>query len=118
MATWDTVRQIALELPEVEESTWFGTPSMKVRGKGFCRLRSEAEGGLVVFLDFDEKEALLEGEPDIFFQTPHYENYPTILIRLDAIDDEYLREMLVESWRRKAPKRVLKEFDAAQSAQP
>jgi hypothetical protein len=44
--TWDDVVTLARELPAVEEATWFGTPSLKVAGKGFARLRSEAEGGV------------------------------------------------------------------------
>ncbi len=48
MPTWDDVVTIGLALPEVQESTWYRTPSLKVAGRGFARLRSEAEGGLVL----------------------------------------------------------------------
>jgi hypothetical protein len=50
MATIEDLRRIALSLPETTEVTWYGTPGFKVRGKGFLRLRTEAEGGLVVFV--------------------------------------------------------------------
>ena len=50
MATEDDVRRIALSLPEVIEKSWFGTPGFRVKDKGFLRIRSEAEGGLVVFV--------------------------------------------------------------------
>ena len=59
MPTWEDVVDTAKRLPEVEESTWFRTPSLKVAGKGFARLRTEAEGGLVLMCDLDEKAALL-----------------------------------------------------------
>lgn len=54
MPTWDDVVRIGNSLPEVEESTWYHTPSLKVRGKGFARLRTEAEGLLVLMCDLDE----------------------------------------------------------------
>ena len=64
MATEDDVRAIALSLPGTTEEQWYQTPAYKVAGKGFLRLRTEAEGGLVVFVsDMGEKEALLTSEP-------------------------------------------------------
>ena len=102
--------RLGVKLPEVEESTWFGTPSLKVRKRSFVRLKEEDVA--VVLVDLDEKEALLRAEPDIFFTTPHYDGYPAMLVRLSAISDEELREVLTESWRRVAPKRLVKELDA------
>ena len=111
MATFDDVRRICLALPETEESTWFGTPSFKVKGKGFVRLR-EQDGLLVCFVaDLGEKELLLESDPDKFRTTPHYDGYPTVLVNLPAIDVEELRELMTDSWLLKAPKRVLKAYE-------
>ena len=60
MASEADVRVIALSLPGATEEQWYQTPGYKVAGKGFLRLRTEAEGGLVVFVsDIGEKEALL-----------------------------------------------------------
>jgi hypothetical protein len=109
MATWATVKSIGKKLPEVEESTWFNTPSLKVRKKSFVRLKEK--GVIVVLVDLDEKEALLQAEPDVFFTTPHYDGYPAFLVRLVNIDRDELEEVLTESWRRVAPKRLLKAFD-------
>ena len=109
MATWATVKKVGKRLPEVEESTWFNTPSLKVRKRSFVRLKEK--GVIVVLVDLDEKDALLQAEPDVFYQTPHYEGYPAMLVRLAAIDEEELREVLTESWRRVAPKRVVRSFD-------
>jgi hypothetical protein len=111
MATWKTVRALAKKLPEVEESTWFNTPSFKVRKKSFVRLKEEDV--IVVLVDLDEKEALLRAEPDVFFQTPHYEGYPAMLVRLSAVEPDELREVLTDAWRRVAPKRLLGEIDGA-----
>lgn len=112
MATEDDVRRIALSLPEVTEKPWFGTPGFRVKDKGFLRVRSEAEGGLVVFVaDEGEKQAMLGSDPAKFFTTPHYDGYPIVLVHLGAVDEQELTELVVESWRQKAPKRVLQRYD-------
>jgi hypothetical protein len=109
MATEDDVRRIALSLPETIEKPWYGTPGFRVKDKGFLRIRAEAEGGLVVFVeDLGEKEALLASDPGKFFTTPHYDGYATVLVNLPAVDENELTELIVESWRLKAPARVRK----------
>jgi len=113
MPSWAEVVAMASELPEVEESTWFRTPSLKVAGKGFARLRAEAEGGLVLMCALDEKEALLASGDPAFYTTPHYDGYGAILVDLAAVDPDQLRELIEESWRRKAPAKLRKAHDAA-----
>ena len=109
MATAEDVRRIALSLPETIEKPWFGTPGFRVKDKGFLRIRSEAEGALVVFVeDLAEKEALLASDAEKFFTTPHYDGHPTVLVHLEAVDVDELTELIVDSWRLKAPKPVLK----------
>ena len=113
MATWDEV--IALceaELPEVERSTSYGTPALKVKGKLFARLKEDEER-IVIFVDFIEREAMTQENPDAYIVTDHYRDYPMMLIDLDAVADDELREVLIESWRRRAPKKLLAEFDEA-----
>jgi hypothetical protein len=105
----DVVRELALQLPEVEETTSYGTPAFKVRGKMFARLREEGDI-LVVKVDRDERAALIESEPEVYFVTPHYENYGYVLIRLPAVEREELREILTDSWRMAAPKRLAGEL--------
>jgi hypothetical protein len=68
-----------------------------------------------VLVDLDEKEALMGADPEVFFSTPHYDGYPAMLVRLSAIEDDELWEILVESWRRVAPKRLVREFDRHES---
>jgi hypothetical protein len=112
VATEDDVRRVALALPEVIEKPWFGTPGFRVKDKGFLRIRSEAEGGLVVWVsDLGEKEALLASEPEKFFTTPHYDGHPTVLVNLPAVDVDELRELITESWLIRAPKRVRQAYE-------
>lgn len=120
MATEDDVRRIALALPETIEKPWFGSPGFRVKDKGFLRIRSEAEGALVCFVaDLGEKEVLLASDERKFFTTPHYDGYPTVLVRLEEVDVDELTELITDSWRNKAPKRVLKAYlDAHPEAQP
>jgi len=112
MATWDDVVAIAGRLPETEESTWFRTPSLKVRGKGFARLRTEAEGGLVLMCELHEKEALLASGDAAFYTTPHDDGYGAILVDLDRIDRDHLAELITAAWRLKAPAKLRKAHDA------
>ncbi len=107
--TWETVRETALALPGVEEGTSYGTPAFKVKGKLFVRLKEDGET-LVVRMGFDEREMLLEAAPGTFFLTDHYRGYPYVLVRLAAIDPDRLREILEESWRETAPKKLVAAF--------
>ena len=106
MPTWDDVVAIARELPEVEESTSYRTPALKVAGKGFARLRTEAEGGLVLMCQLDEKEALLASGDPAFYTTPHYDGYGAIIVNLDRVERAQLAELIAEAWRLKAPRRL------------
>jgi hypothetical protein len=112
MPTWKDVVRIGSRLPSVEESTWYGTPSLKVAGKGFVRLRSEAEGGLVLMCDLAEKEALLQSGHPAFFTTPHYDGFGAILVDLARVDRAQLAEMIEEAWYQKAPAKLVKARDA------
>ena len=112
MPTWDDVVSIASALPEVEESTWYRTPALKVRGKGFARLRTEAEGGLVLMCQLDEKEALLASGDPAFYTTPHYDGYGAILVDLEKVSRKQLAELIEEAWRERAPARLRKAHDA------
>jgi hypothetical protein len=102
MISWDDVLALGRELPETEESTSYGRPSLKVRGKSFVTIR-ERPDALVVRCDGEEKPFLLEGRPDLVFTTPHYDGYPYLLVRLDAPRDE-VRELVLDSWLLLAPK--------------
>lgn len=103
MANWDDVVRIGSALPEVEESTWYRTPALKVRGKGFVRLRTEAEGLLVVMCSLEEKEAVLSSGDPAFSTTAHYDGHGSVLVDLDRVGDDQLAELVEEAWRLRAP---------------
>jgi hypothetical protein len=113
MPTWDDVVAIGRELPEVEESTSYGTPALKVKGKGFARLRTEAEGGLVLMCQLDEKQVLLASGDPAFFTTPHYDGYGAILVDLEKVAPDQLAELIEAAWWEKAPARVRKAYEAS-----
>jgi hypothetical protein len=106
VASWGDVVEIGRTLPEVEVGTWFGTPGLKVAGKGFCRLRTNPDALVVRVLDMGDRQALLQGRPDVFFTTPHYDDAPYVLVRLEAVDRGQLRELIEDAWRIRAPKRL------------
>ncbi|MEV0292393.1 MmcQ/YjbR family DNA-binding protein [Nocardia sp. NPDC050710] len=107
--TWQQVVALATELPEVAESTWWRSPALKVGGKGFARLRDEAEGGLALLCETEEKMALLASGDPAFYTTAHYDGYPYILIDLDRVAPDQLRELLDAAWWLAAPARVRKQ---------
>lgn len=108
---WDDVVRIGTALPEVEESTSYRTPALKVRGKLMVRLRTEAEGLLVVTCTLDEKEAMLATGDPTFSTTPHYDGYGSILVDLTRIGSAQLTELITEAWRLKAPARLRSAHD-------
>jgi len=108
------VRSLALELPGVVEQTSYGTPALKVNGKLLARLKEDGET-LALRVGFEERHALVGSSPDVFFVTPHYEDYPMVLVRLAAVDLDELRELFEEAWVERAPKRVVAAWEAARS---
>jgi len=117
MATKDDVRRVALSLPETDEHpSYGGTASFRVKKKSFTRIREDDESIVVFVEDLEEKDALLRSDPRKFFTTPHYDGYPTVLVRFAEVDVDERRELLNDSWRLKAPKRVLVSFEAEAGA--
>ena len=108
MIGWDDLVALARELPEFEESTSYGRPALKVRGKFFAALRTNPDA-VVVSCDLEEKPLLLEARPEVLFETPHYHGWGYMLIKLDApIDD--VREFLTDSWLLAAPKTLARQL--------
>ncbi len=110
--TWDDVLALGLRLPGVEESTSYGTPALKVRGKLMCRMRTDPEALALRVVDMGEREALLQGSPEVFFTIAHYDGHPYVLVRLERADRAELGELLEDVWRLRAPKRLVSEHDA------
>ena len=85
-------------LPGVEEGAWYRTPALKVCGKGFCRMKDE-DTLVVRVIDLEDKEALLRGDPETFFTTPHYDGHAYVLVRLGRVAPDVLRELIEDAWR-------------------
>jgi hypothetical protein len=112
------VRRICLSLPEAIEKPYAGLPGFRVKNKLFARIRERPDALVVWRPDISEKEALIASEPEKFFQIPHYEGHPAVLVHLEAIDVEELEELLTESWTINAPARLVAGFEARRSCSP
>jgi hypothetical protein len=121
MADADDVRRVALALPQVEEIDSDGF-DFRVAGKGFVWSYPERRPGkprvirtdvAVLFVgDEAEKQALLLGEPAVFFTTPGYDGWPLVMLQLSAVDVERLTELVTDAWRMRAPAEIAAEFSA------
>jgi hypothetical protein len=100
--TFETVRQIGLELPDVEEGTTHGFPALKIKGKLFAWMpvkKNVEPNTLAIRLDFDQRDALITEAPDIYYLTDHYLDYPSVLVRLGQLDTNSLQNLLRAGWR-------------------
>jgi hypothetical protein len=112
MADADDLRRLALALPHVEEIDCDGF-DFRVGGKGFVWSYPERQPGKPRVLRTDiavlyvgdeaEKQALLLGEPGLFFTTRGYDGWPLVMLRLAEVDVERLTELLTDAWRMRAP---------------
>jgi hypothetical protein len=109
--SFEVVRAIGRTLPDVEESTMYGAPALKVGGKLLACMashKSAEPNTLVVRIDFEDRDALIADDPRTYYLKPHYEGYPSVLVRLARIDPEALQDLLQSAWRTvtaSAPKR-------------
>jgi hypothetical protein len=91
--TFDIVRKIALEFPDLEESTMYGSPAIKL-GKRLVACipshKSAEPGSLAVRTDFDQRPALLSEEPKTYYLTDHYANHPVVLVSLARMQQDQL----------------------------
>ena len=110
--TFETLRELALALPEVEASTSWGTPAFKVRQKMICRIHDKLQDVLVVRIDIADKEYLIASRPDIYFTLPHYDGYAAVLVRLPAVERDELGRLLAAAWRYVAPPKLVASLDA------
>jgi hypothetical protein len=114
---WDTVKEIALSFPEVEE-TGEERIAFRVRGKLFAWAARERDGGgLGIRVEREEKQLILDSNPDVYFASPHYDGWPGVQIRLEAIDREELEMRLEDAWLIQAPKKLAAAY-AADDAEP
>lgn len=90
---------MALSLHGVRESTSYGTAAFKVRAKLIARLKEDGES-LVVGTTFEEREEMIAAEPETYYITPHYLNYPWVLVRLRKVHRDAMRDLLKGAVRR------------------
>jgi hypothetical protein len=123
MATHDDLRRIALALPETTEAA--GRIVYSVAGKQFAwswmeriepkKPRVPNREVIVVRTANElEKQALLAMDSGVFFTEPHYDGYPAVLVRLAAIDEDLLEDILITAWRAKAPRQLVATCDSGQ----
>ena len=130
MATLHDVRRLALGLPDTDEHpSYGGAPSWRVRGKAFVwerPLRAKdisevGEQGEVLgacVADEGVKHALIADDPDVFLTTSHFDGHASVLVRLEAISERDLQEVVTEAWRVKAPKRLQEQLQQRSSSRP
>ena len=119
MADEDDLRRVVEALPQVEEIPSDGF-DYRVGGKGFVWSYPDREGGrrvirtdvAVLYVgDEAEKQALLLGEPDLFFTTSAYDGWPYVMLRLDAVDAARLHELVRDAWHMRAPAELAEALD-------
>ena len=114
--TVDEMREIALSFPGATEGTSYGQPSFLVNKKFFTRLRREDLSLVLLEVSFDEREMLIEAEPQTFHFTAHYKDYPSVLAHIATLHSGSFRAFLERRWRKIAPKAAVKAWDAARAA--
>jgi len=113
--TFDDVRRIALTWPEVEDGTSYGTAALKVRKKMLARLKEDGDSLVIPGVPQDERDMLVERQPDTFYFTDHYKDYPMVLLRLSKANRAMIEPLLRRHWRVLASKAVVREFDGAKA---
>ena len=91
--TYDAIRRLALAMPDVEESTSYGTPALKVKRQLFVRLHQDLDK-IVLRMPFDRREELMAEDPETYFITDHYRDYPWVLVSLAKVRPDALRDLL------------------------
>jgi hypothetical protein len=109
--TFEQVRLVAQAFPGIEDSTSYGTPAIKVRGKLLARVHQSGEC-FVLRTDLLDREILLQSDPNVFFITDHYRGYPWILVRFSAVDPSVLPDLIERAWRLVAPRTLTAKYDS------
>jgi hypothetical protein len=91
--TFDAIRTMALALDNVTEATSYGTPAFKLGGAMIARLRDDI-GALVVRMSIEDRQELMAEDPETYFISDHYLNYPYILVNLARVHPDAMRDLL------------------------
>src|SRR5688500_6107513 len=96
------VEAIGRTLPDVDVTTTWGKPALKVRGRMFVCIASHKSAEpdtLVVMMDFADRDALIEDDPDTYYLKDHYVGYPCVLVRLSRVHPDALRDLVIGAHR-------------------
>lgn len=96
------VEAVARTLPDVEVSTAWGQPALKVGGRMFACMASHTSAepeSLVVMMDFAHRDALIAEDPDTYYLKEHYAGYPCVLVRLSRVHPDALRDLVAGAYR-------------------
>ena len=110
--TADEMKAIVLTFPGAEEGMSYGSPSFKLNGKFFTRLRRDDASVVLMDVSHDEREMLMEAEPGTFHLTPHYKDYPCVLARIESLHAGSFQNFLERRFRKVAKKSVVKAWEA------
>ena len=108
MPGFDDVVRLTERLPGVTVGTSYGTPALKVGKKLLARLREDGDTLVLLAVENIEQRFLMDTQPEVFYKTPHYEGYDTILVRLSLVDVSQLAELLEQTWERRATRTLLR----------
>jgi hypothetical protein len=103
--TYDDIRRVALTLPGVQEGTSYGTPALKVKGRLMIRLHEDGDK-IVLKMPFDRREELMSEDPETYFITEHYLDYPWVLVGLAQVHPDALRDLLLIAHRAASPSKI------------
>ncbi len=98
MNSWDDVVAAALALPGVERGTTYGKPAVKMRGKMIAATTAPDPGSFVLAVAREEKEVLIETDPDTFWETDHYRGWPAVLVRYGSEAGDRIATLLARAW--------------------
>lgn len=124
MVDIDDLRRLAMAMPEVIEKAAWGMATWRVDGRMFvwerplrakelAELGDNAPEGLIAGVrteDLSEKEALLSSDPTVFFTTTHFDGHPAVLVRLDAVDADRLKQIVEDAWLARASKKTAEAY--------
>jgi hypothetical protein len=110
--TWEEVVAVAKTLPDVEDGSYHGFPALRVNGKFLTRRSDDGTNVVIKHVPFDEREMLIESEPQTFHLTSHYHAVDTVLARMASLDPAQFLGLIERRWRIVAPKAMVRALDA------
>jgi hypothetical protein len=102
--TFEDVRRAALSLLNVEEGTAWRFPAFRTGGKLFLCFREDLDS-IVVRASFEQRDEMVAADPETYYTTDHYRNYPWVLARISELHPDAVNDLLQMAWRAAAPRK-------------